>query len=943
MSAPVLNKPQTEKPVAIPAAPHRVGAGVFRPASLVAALPNALRALDPRVMWHNPVMFVVEIGALLTTVTVFTDFSGFTVWIAVWLWLTVIFANLADSVAEGRGKAQAASLRAGRDTAIARKLDTRGVESRVAAADLRKGDVVVCEAGDVIPGDGEIIEGVASVDEAAITGESAPVVRESGGDRSSVTGGTRVLSDRIVIRMTAEPGQSFVDRMIALVEGSVRQKTPNEIALNILLASLTIVFLLVVMVLQPMSSFSGSAQSIAVLVSLLVCLIPTTIGALVSAIGVAGMDRLVQRNVLAMSGRAVEAAGDVSTLLLDKTGTITFGNRQASELIAAPGVDVTDLASAALQSSTADETPEGRSLVELCETRYGVVGSGTADGAEFIEFSARTRMSGVDLTTPTGVQRIRKGAASAVAAWVQEYGGTVSGEVNAAVGKIASSGGTPLLVAEVFEPSESAVAAAVGRGSVGRVLGVVHLKDVVKPDIADRFAELRKMGIRTVMITGDSQLTAQSIAAEAGVDDFLAEATPGGQARLHPQGADRRPDRGNDRRRHQRRPGAGAGRRRRGDELRDHCGQGGRQHGGPGLQSHQAHRHRRDRQAVVDHPRRAHHLLAGQRHRQVLRNSPRDVRRRVPGPRGPEHHEARDPAVRGALGRHLQRADHRRADPAGPPRRPVHPVVGRKTVVPQPVDLRPRRPHPPVRRHQTDRPRHSPHSRNRMIAMSTTTLDPAGPVQPAEPAAYPELPAPSASTLASIAGRQLWVALRFLIAMSVVLGIAYPLLVLGLGQLIAPSAANGSMVTSGGKTVGSSLIGQSFTDPKWFQGRPSAAGTNGYDPTASGGSNLAADSPTLLKQINDRKAAIAKADGVPASAVPADAVTASGSGLDPDISPAYALIQVDRVAAARHLDPARVRALVESHISHPVLGFIGQQQVNVLELNIALQNLAAGS
>jgi len=459
-------------------------------------------------MWHNPVMFVVEVGALLTTVLAVTDYSGFGVWIAVWLWLTVIFANLADSVAEGRGRAQAASLRAGRDTAVARKIDAAGVETEVPAAELRKGHRVVCEAGDTIPGDGEIVDGVASVDEAAITGESAPVVRESGGDRSSVTGGTRVLSDRIVIEITADPGKSFVDRMIALVEGSVRSKTPNEIALNILLASLTIVFLLVIMALQPMASFSGSTQSIVVLVALLVCLIPTTIGALVSAIGVAGMDRLVQRNVLAMSGRAVEAAGDVSTLLLDKTGTITFGNRQAAELVVAPGVEDVDLARAALRSSMADETPEGRSLVELCQDRYGV----TADddgSAVFIEFSARTRMSGVDVAGDS----IRKGAASAVTAWVIEHGGVVGESVQGSVDRIAGSGGTPLLVAEI-------------QAGNARVLGVVHLKDVVKPGIAERFAELRKMGIRTVMITGDSELTAKSIAAEAGVDDYLAEATP---------------------------------------------------------------------------------------------------------------------------------------------------------------------------------------------------------------------------------------------------------------------------------------------------------------------------------------------------------------------------------------------------------------------------------
>jgi len=490
----------------------RVGVGVFNPASLWKALPTALRYLDPRVKWHNPVMFVVEVGAALSTVLCFTEPSVFVISVTVWLWLTVLFANLADAVAEGRGKAQAASLRASRDTAIARKLDAQGHESRVAAADLRVGDLVVCEANDIIPGDGDIVEGVASVDESAITGESAPVVRESGGDRSSVTGGTRVLSDRVVIKITTEPGQSFVDRMIALVEGSVRQKTPNEIALNILLASLTIVFLLVIIALQPMSDFANSPQSVVILVSLLVCLIPTTIGALVSAIGVAGMDRLVQHNVLAMSGRAVEAAGDVSTLLLDKTGTITYGNRQASRLIAAPGVDPDTLASATLAASLADETPEGKSIVELCQHTYHVdrhwARSAARDG-EVIEFSARTRMSGIDLPHAGHLRSIRKGAVSAVSQWVADNGGTVPPESLAAADEISGDGGTPLLVAES-----------------GQVLGVVHLKDIVKPGIAERFADLRAMGIRTVMITGDTVLTAQSIAREAGVDDFLAEATP---------------------------------------------------------------------------------------------------------------------------------------------------------------------------------------------------------------------------------------------------------------------------------------------------------------------------------------------------------------------------------------------------------------------------------
>ena len=492
--------------------PGRIGAGVFNPASLWKALPGALRALDPRVMWHNPVMFVVEVGSVMSTVLSAIEPSVFVISVTAWLWLTVLFANLADAVAEGRGKAQAASLRASRDTAVARKLDAQGNESRIAAADLRVGDLVVCEAGDVIPGDGDIVEGVASVDESAITGESAPVVRESGGDRSSVTGGTRVLSDRIVVKITTGPGQSFVDRMIALVEGSVRQKTPNEIALNILLASLTIVFLLVIIALEPMARFSNSPQSIVILVSLLVCLIPTTIGALVSAIGVAGMDRLVQHNVLAMSGRAVEAAGDVSTLLLDKTGTITYGNRQASRLIAAPGVDPELMASATLAASLADETPEGKSIVELCEQTYHVDrhwARAAAQDGQVIEFSARTRMSGIDLPRDGQTRSIRKGAVSAVSQWVAENGGRVPVEALGAADEISSDGGTPLLVAESAQ-----------------VLGVVHLKDVVKPGIAARFADLRAMGIRTVMITGDTVLTAQSIAREAGVDDFLAESTP---------------------------------------------------------------------------------------------------------------------------------------------------------------------------------------------------------------------------------------------------------------------------------------------------------------------------------------------------------------------------------------------------------------------------------
>ena len=491
-------------------APHpatRVGSGAFEPRALLTSLPAALRKLDPRVMWRSPVMFVVLVGAVLTTVIAITDPSLFAWSITGWLWLTVVFANLAEAVAEGRGRAQAATLRATRRDTVARRLTADGTEQQVPATELRVGDRVVCEAGDLIPGDGDVVEGVASVDESAITGESAPVIRESGGDRSAVTGGTKVLSDRIVVQITAAPGSTFIDRMIALVEGASRAKTPNEIALNILLATLTIIFLLVVMTLQPLAVYSGAQQSIIVLVALLVCLIPTTIGALLSAIGIAGMDRLVQRNVLAMSGRAVEAAGDVSTLLLDKTGTITLGNRQAVELLPAPGVDIEELADAAQLSSLADETPEGRSIAVLCKEQYGLRAreQGELTHATWIAFTAQTRMSGVDLDG----RAIRKGAANAVFAQVAALGGDVPGEVTATVDAIAAAGGTPLVVSDG-----------------PRVIGVVHLKDVVKTGIRERFAELRRMGIRTVMITGDNPMTASAIAQEAGVDDFLAEATP---------------------------------------------------------------------------------------------------------------------------------------------------------------------------------------------------------------------------------------------------------------------------------------------------------------------------------------------------------------------------------------------------------------------------------
>jgi K+-transporting ATPase ATPase B chain len=495
------------------------------PKQLWTSLPDAARKLDPRVMVKNPVMFIVWVGAVLTTLSAIKDPSVFSWVITGWLWLTAVFANLAEAVAEGRGKAQAETLRRTKTETAARRLTqwrygAKDVsEQEVLAAELRLGDHVVVEAGQVIPGDGDVVEGVASVDESAITGESAPVIRESGGDRSAVTGGTKVLSDRIVVKITSKPGETFIDRMIALVEGASRQKTPNEIALNILLASLTIVFLLAVVTLQPFAIYAGAEQTIVVLVSLVVALIPTTIGALLSAIGIAGMDRLVQRNVLAMSGRAVEAAGDVNTLLLDKTGTITLGNRQAAEFLPVGGVTIEELADAAQLSSLSDETPEGRSIVVLAKEQYGLRGraEGQLPHAEFVPFTAQTRMSGVDLVEDGDHRSLRKGAATAVMKWIRDAGGHPTDEVGPLVDAIAAHGGTPLVVGEVVTRDS---------GTTATVLGVINLKDVVKTGMRERFDELRRMGIRTVMITGDNPMTAKAIADEAGVDDFLAEATP---------------------------------------------------------------------------------------------------------------------------------------------------------------------------------------------------------------------------------------------------------------------------------------------------------------------------------------------------------------------------------------------------------------------------------
>ena len=472
------------------------------------ALRDSFLKLSPRKMMGNPVMFVVEVGSVITTILLFRSHANFkfNLQITVWLWFTVLFANFAEAMAEGRGKAQADTLRKARSETQANLLMPEGIIERIPSSKLRSDDLVICSAGEFIPSDGEIIEGIASVDESAITGESAPVIREAGGDRSAVTGGTRVLSDQIKIKITSNPGETFLDRMIALVEGAERQKTPNEIALNILLAGLTIIFLLAVVTLQPFAIYSGSPQTVFVLVSLLVCLIPTTIGGLLSAIGIAGMDRLIQHNVLAMSGRAVEAAGDVNTLLLDKTGTITFGNRQAAEFIPAPGITSDQLADSAQLSSLPDETPEGRSIVVLAKEKYALRGRELSEhGVEFVPFTAQTRMSGVNFNG----RQVRKGAADSIQRYLRENGGEIPKDLQLSIDTIARSGGTPLVVAER-----------------SRAMGVIHLKDVVKGGMKERFTQLRAMGIRTVMITGDNPLTAAAIAREAGVDDFLAQATP---------------------------------------------------------------------------------------------------------------------------------------------------------------------------------------------------------------------------------------------------------------------------------------------------------------------------------------------------------------------------------------------------------------------------------
>ena len=838
---------------------------LFEPEILRQAAVASFSKLHPRSLMKNPVMFVTEVGAFLTTVGLFfrpsNEPMGFGLQVAVWLWFTVLFANFAEAMAEGRGKAQADALRKTRTQTMANRLRKDGSPETVPAEQLRKEDVVIVIAGEIIPGDGTVIEGVASVDESAITGESAPVIREAGGDRSAVTGGTRVLSDRIKVVITANPGESFLDRMIQLVEGASRQKTPNEIALTILLSALTIIFLVVVMTLKFFGIYSGVSFSVTVLVALLVCLIPTTIGGLLSAIGIAGIDRLVQKNVLAMSGRAVEAAGDVNVLLLDKTGTITLGDRQATEFLPAKGVSVEELADAAQLASLADETPEGRSIVVLAK-QFGLRGRNLSEmpEAHFIAFSAQTRMSGVDVDG----RKIRKGAADSVKNFA---GGRFPAEVEDAITRVAFQGGTPLVVADN-----------------DRILGTVYLKDIVKGGLSDRFERFRAMGIRTVMITGDNPLTAAAIAREAGVDDFLAEATPDGQAGAHPEGTGRRLPRGHDRGRHQRRPRPGAGRRGSGDEHGDPGRQGSGEHGGPGFQSHQAHRDRGDRQADAHDAGGAHDLQHRQRRGEIFRHPPGHADRGVPGDRTAEHHAAGFPPERDLERRHLQRAHHRRPHPPGPARGSL-PAVGRGSApASQPPHLRVGRRAASLSGDQAHR------HRREHCSILCEEGDPM---------------------------KDLIAELRASIAATLLLAVLccgiYPAVVWAVGQGLFSGKANGSLIRVDGNVVGSSLLAQGFTAPNYFHPRPSAAG-QGYDAVNSGGTNLGPTSKKLIEDVKQRIADYrAENDLSSDTPVPADAVTSSASGLDPHISVRNALLQAARVAKARGIGEKDVLAKVRAH------------------------------
>ena len=844
-------------------------------------------------MVRNPVMFVVEVGSVLTTILFIRDFGSSTAsenvfagMVSLWLWFTVLFANFAEAMAEGRGKAQAATLRKTRAETMANVRQPDGSLLEIPSSKLQLDDLCVVAAGEVIPGDGDVVEGIATVDESAITGESAPVIRESGGDRSAVTGGTRVLSDEITVKITSKPGETFLDRMIALVEGADRQKTPNEIALTILLAGLTIIFILSVVTLQPFAIYSGAEQSIIVLVALIVCLIPTTIGALLSAIGIAGMDRLVQRNVLAMSGRAVEAAGDVNTLLLDKTGTITFGSRQASEFVPVLGIDERELAEAAMLSSLADETPEGRSIVAFAAERYRLVAP-AAPSAVLVPFTAQTRMSGMDF--PDG-RSVRKGAADSVRHLAVEQGGTVPIELAPIVDGISKDGATPLVVMDRI-------------GSAApRILGVIRLKDTVKPGMVERFDELRAMGIRTIMVTGDNPLTAAAIAHEAGVDDFLAEATPEDKMAL-------------------------IRREQEGGRLIAMTGDG--TNDAPALaqadvavamnSGTQAAKEAGNMVDLDSNPTKLIEIVEIGKQLLITRGSlttfsiANDVAKYfaiIPAMFAGVLHpldslnvmRLETPTLGDPLRGDLQRADHRRPDPAGAARREVHRGERVRCPAAQHPDLRHRRDHRPVHRHQAHRHHHQRSGSEVMRGFI----------------------------------RQLFPAVVAILVFTVITGLVYPLVVTGISQVVFHRQANGSLVKQDGVVVGSELIGQQFSDAKYFHPRPSAAGT-GYDGLASSFSNLGPTNPDFLKSVEERVAAYRQENGLAATQeVPVDAVTASASGLDPEISVANAKLQAARVAQERNLSPDDVLALVREHTRGRQWGFLGEPGVNVLELNLAL-------